>query len=122
MSEARAVVDAGTCGFVSTVVANVDTGKRATFTVETECEHVQAIVAALADSEPFDVFDDMRWQTESRLRGTIRTALKSCYPWCPVPMGMFKAMQLAAGLSLPQDVVIELSMTAPDGSITATDQ
>jgi len=109
MKKADAVVDAGTCGFVTSVVATVTDENQATFAVESPCEHVQKIAGAIIENGPFDVYEDMEWQKESRLRETLRTALKGCYPWCPVPLAVFKTMQLAAGLSLPKDIVIELS-------------
>lgn len=108
-ANADAVVDAGTCGFVSSVAATVNDESRATFAIESRCEHVQRVAVAIVENGPFGVYDDMDWQKESHLRETLRTALKGCYPWCPVPLAVFKTMQLAAGLSLPKDIVIELS-------------
>lgn len=114
--EARAVVDAGTCGFVTTVVAVIEEGRSARFTLDSGCEHIAALAAALTQNEPYEAFDEMKWQVESKLRTTVREALKGCYPWCPVPTGLFKAMQLAAGLSLPKDIVIALSVGSAESS------
>ncbi len=121
MKKADAVVDAGTCGFVTSVVATVTAENQATFAIESPCEHVQRIAVAIVEDGPFGVYDDMEWQKESRLRETLRTALKGCYPWCPVPLAVFKTMQIAAGLSLPKDIIIKLSLDAPRaGTQTAT--
>ena len=108
--ESHAIVDAGTCGFVTSVIATAEDERQTTFVVESPCEHIVALATALTQSGPFDVFEEMDWRTESHLRTTIRESLKGCYPWCPVPVGLFKTLQLAAGLSLPQDIEIELSV------------
>jgi len=39
----------------------------------------------------------------------VRETLKGCCAGCAVPAGLFKAMQVAAGLALPQDITIRLS-------------
>ncbi len=103
--EAEAKVDPGACGFVATVTATVEGGRTASFTIDSGCEHVAALVAALAENGPFDVYDEMDASKESRLRVTMREGLKCSYAWCPIPLGMMKAMQVAAGLSLPEEDV-----------------
>jgi Family of unknown function (DUF6951) len=110
--QARTVIDPGTCGFTAAVTATVEGGREARFTVESQCEHVAALVAALAEREPFDVYAEMDPRTESPLHAICRESLKGSYPWCPVPLGLLKAMQVAAGLSLPDSM--SLTVTAAE--------
>lgn len=104
--KAEAKVDPGTCGFVATVTATVEKGRTASFAIESECEHVAELVATLAEAGPFDVYDEMDWHKESRLRAALREGLKGSAPWCAVPLGVMKAMQVAAGLSLAEEMHI----------------
>ena len=46
----------------------------------------------------------MDWHKESRLRMVLREGLKGSSPWCAVPLGVMKAMQVAAGLSLAEEM------------------
>jgi hypothetical protein len=39
----------------------------------------------------------------------VRATLKGCCAGCAVPAGLFKAMQVAAGLALPKDINIRLT-------------
>ena len=48
------------------------------------------------------MYDEMDWSRESRLRVAMREGLKGSYAWCSVPLGLMKAMQVAAGLSLAE--------------------
>jgi hypothetical protein len=99
--KAHALIDPGTCGFAATVTVTVEGGRRAHIAVDSGCEHVAAMATALIDNGPFDVYEEMDWRKESRLRATVRQGLKGSYAWCPVPLGLMKAMQVAAGLGLP---------------------
>jgi hypothetical protein len=40
---------------------------------------------------------------------TARASLKGCCAACIVPVGAFKAMQVAAGVALPKDVTLKIS-------------
>jgi hypothetical protein len=39
----------------------------------------------------------------------VREHLQGCCSGCAVPVGLFKAMQVAAGMALPQDIAISVS-------------
>jgi hypothetical protein len=45
---------------------------------------------------------------------TAREHLKGCCAACAVPVGAFKAMQVAAGVALPKDVTLGMSLE-PNG-------
>jgi hypothetical protein len=38
----------------------------------------------------------------------VRASLSGCCAGCAVPVGIFKAMQAAAGVALPRDVTITM--------------
>ena len=42
------------------------------------------------------------------LTTAVRENLTGCCAGCAVPVGLFKAMQVAAGLALPKDINIKL--------------
>jgi hypothetical protein len=107
--EARADVQAGVCGFRSAVAASCADHRHAQLAVTSDCETVGALAAALREHGPFDAFDEIDSRTESALMAVVRAHLKGCCAGCAVPVGLFKAMQVAAGLALPREVVIELT-------------
>ena len=76
------------------------------FTVETDCETVAALAAALAEHGDFDAFDEIDPRTDGSLMPLVRANLHGCCAGCAVPVGLFKAMQVAAGLALPKDIEI----------------
>lgn len=107
--QARTEIDPGTCGFRATVTATVEGGRKACFVIDSQCEHVAKLIAALPAREPFDVYVEMDTREESPLHALCRESLKGSYPWCPVPLGMLKAMQVAAGLSLADSMTLTMS-------------
>jgi len=101
---ATARIEAGICGFTTTVRAHQDGGS-VVLDVESDCEHVRRLAAALERVEPF---------REITFRGpgpqVLALAREHCaHAACPVPAGILKAVEVAAGLALPRDVTITLS-------------
>jgi len=115
--EAHADVQAGICGFRTRVTASAQRARLVSFMLDTDCDTVADLGAALVDHGPFDAFDEIDPRTEGSLMPTIRRHLRGCCAGCAVPVGLFKAMQVAAGLALPQDVHIGVSVprAEPDG-------
>ena len=113
--QAQALIDPGTCGFKATVTATVEGGRMVRFALESECEHVAALAAALAERGEFDAYDEMDWRKESPLHTLMRESLKGSYPWCPVPVAMLKALQVASGLGLPDSFSISVTSAAGVG-------
>ena len=116
--QARAEIDPGTCGFKAVVTATVEGGREARFTIASQCEHIAVLAAALAEREAFDVYAEMDPRAESPLHAVCRESLKGSYPWCPVPLGLLKATQVAAGLSLSDSMT--LTVTPGEGSAKTT--
>jgi hypothetical protein len=107
--EAHADVQAGICGFRSAVVASCADHRHVQLVVKSDCETIGTLATALARHGEFDAFVEIDSRVGSELLDTVHSVLKGCCAGCAVPIGLFKAMQVAAGLALPRDVAIELT-------------
>jgi len=101
---AKAEIHAGICGFTTVVEATMD-GKVCILEINSDCEAVRKLARNLSQVEPFQ---------EISFRGvmprTIEMGIAHCaHAACPVPVGIIKAVEVAARLALPQDVSIRLS-------------
>jgi len=101
-------IDAGTCGFHTTVVAKSADKRYVTFAIETECDVVARLVTALEEIQPIDVYGEVDKRKESVILATVVETMAECRKSCAVPLGIFKAMQVVTGLALPKDVHIEV--------------
>lgn len=104
---AKVEIDPGICGLPTTVRAQLDEATyRCHVSVESECTAIRKLGAELADVDPF--------QEISLRRGdgplTLRKGQELCsHSACPVPSGIIKAIEVAAGLALPADVTMRIS-------------
>lgn len=105
----HADIEAGVCGFRTQATAASDDGQLVTFSVDTDCDKIGQLAAALADRQPLDAFQEISPAGEGVFMATVRETLTGCCSGCAVPAGIFKAMQVAAGLALPKDISICLS-------------
>jgi hypothetical protein len=99
------MVEAGICGHKATIKAEKTEGYNVRLEIESDCPHVQKIAP-----EPLEV-DAVR---QIGLRAGLPTLLESAYASCahaacPVPSGIIKAVEVAAGLALPGDVSMKIS-------------
>ncbi len=114
MTKGHSVIDAGTCGFHTTVAAASADKRHVTFTIETECDVVGRLVAALEGLQPIDVYGEVDKRKESVILATVVETMAECRKSCAVPLGIFKAMQVVTGLALPKDVHIEVVAETAD--------
>jgi hypothetical protein len=105
MAQVRATIQAGICGFVTEVLAACDDDQHVTFAVTSPCEKVRSLAEHLP---AVDAYDEIRAGSEGVLLSTARAHLTGCCAGCVVPAGLFKAMQVAAGLALPHAIGIEV--------------
>jgi hypothetical protein len=98
-------VISGICGMLTEVRATSD-NQAGTVKLElnTRCESIQKLAGELTEVNPYE---------EISFRGagprTLRMAAKYCqHAACPVPSGIIKAIEVASGLALPKDAVIEV--------------
>jgi hypothetical protein len=102
---ARAEIMAGNCGYTTVVEAQADGMRRVTLRIESECAAIQMLAEQIAEVDPFQ---------EISFRGEGPQALalghEHCtHTGCPVPVGIIKAVEVAAGLALPGDATIHIT-------------
>jgi len=107
--KAKAEIDAGVCGFKTIAVATCDDEQHVKIDIHSGCEKVRAMAAALGEKGPVDAYQEISPAAPSIVLGAAREALKGCCAACAAPVGVFKAMQVAAGLALPKDITIRLA-------------
>ena len=79
--------------------------RHCTLSIKSECENIKNLSAELTVVNPFR---EISYRGEGPL--TLKLAVKHCHhPACPVPAGIIKAVEVAAGLALPADATIKVS-------------
>ncbi len=101
-------VNAGICRFVTNAEAKCEDGQLVDFVIESPCEKIQALARAIKEAGTIDAFEEINPSGESVILSQTRATLKGCCAGCAVPIGFFKAMQVAAGLALPEDISIQI--------------
>ncbi len=105
---AKVSVNAGICGFITNAEAKCEDGQLVELAIESPCEKIQALARAIKEAGPIDAFEEINPSGESVILSRTRATLKGCCAGCAVPVGLFKAMQVAAGLALPKDILIQI--------------
>jgi hypothetical protein len=102
---ATANIHAGICGFRTTATARInDDGMTCAVCIDSDCPHVSAMAGAL---EAVNAFEEISFS--GQLPATLRAAAEHCpHAACPVPAGIIKAIEVAAGLALPANASIEV--------------
>ncbi|MHB1131700.1 MAG: DUF6951 family protein [Chloroflexota bacterium] len=107
MAKSVVVVDAGICGFTTTIEAEEDEAGMVALRIESDCANCHGLAADLRSIDPF-----------SLLRGKAKdnpvfaaAARHPLHQACPVPIGISKAIEVAAGLALPRDAHIQVKKT-----------
>ena len=101
---AKAEIQAGICGYKTTVETTMD-GDMCNVTITSDCAAIQRMAANMGPLDPYREFTFRGDGPE-----TFDLASKYCsHAACPVPVGIVKAIEIEAGLALPQDVTITLS-------------
>lgn len=104
---AKATIHAGACGFNTTVraTANDDDPRRVDLAIESECPAIRKLADALPHVDPFQEIAFRRG-----MPATHEAAHQYCtHAACPVPSGIVKAIEVAAGLALPVDVSMRIT-------------
>jgi len=102
---ARAEISSGVCGFTTVIEAAADGKGRVLLTIESDCKAVQCLAEELNE---VDALQEISFRGTGPL--TMQLATKHLrHAACPVPVGIVKALEIAAGLALPVDVTIKLS-------------
>ena len=107
--KAKVDIDAGVCGFHTRAVATSQDGQFVKFNIETDCDTIRNLAEVINEKDMVDSFAEISPVNESVILTTAQSTLKGCCAGCAVPVGLFKAMQVAAGLALPKDITIKLT-------------
>lgn len=101
---AKVIVDAGICGFKTTIRTRME-GDAVRISLVSDCPAIEALGKALPEVDPYKEISARR-----AIPKTLEAGLKHCtHAACPVPAGIIKAVEVAAGLALPRDAHIEVS-------------
>jgi hypothetical protein len=73
------------------------------FEIESDCDKIRLLAL---DFPTVDGYQEISVGFEGVIHQRVRGILRGCCSGCIVPAGLFKAMQAAAGLSLPVDAGI----------------
>ena len=106
--KALVVVDGGICGFQTRIHADSDDTQNVTFKIASACEKAGAFGKALMVQGPVDGYAEIGAGSDGVVLTTARESFKGCCAACAVPVGAFKAMQVAAGVALPKDVTLKI--------------
>ncbi len=102
----KAEIHSGVCGFNTVVEANMD-GDKVNLAITSDCNAIQRLAQQLTEVSPFQEISARR-----NVPQTLQMGMKYCtHSACPVPVGIIKAVEVAAGLALPADVTIKISKT-----------
>lgn len=102
-------IDAGICGFHTTAFARSEDEQDVVLDIETNCEKINHLSSILKEAGPMDAYREIDPRGESLILAKARSTLKGCCAGCAVPVGIFKAMQVAAGLAIPKDITIKMA-------------
>ena len=100
-------INAGVCGFHTTVDARSDDMQLVSLQIASECEKIRGLAEAL--TTPIDAYQEIGDGSDGVVLSAARAHLKGCCAGCAVPVGLFKTMQVAAGLALQKDITIQIS-------------
>ncbi len=101
-------IQAGICGFETHVRATSEDQQLVTFKIESTCEKVHRLAEKIQQQNPVDAYTEIFPSTNSLILSSASIASQGCCAGCVVPAGIFKAMQVAAGLALPKDCYLKI--------------
>jgi len=107
--EATVHIDPGICGFSTSAQASSQDNQFVVFDIHSDCDKVQTLARRLAECGPVDAYQEISPVGQSVLLSAARETLSGCCAACAAPVGLFKAMQMAAGLALPKSIAINIS-------------
>ena len=104
----RTTIQAGVCGFTTNVTAESDDMQNVSFKIESDCESIRKLAE---DFPTVDGYQEIGLGFDGEIHQAVRSALRGCCSGCVVPCGIFKSMQVAAGLALPSPISIDIEKT-----------
>lgn len=108
MMKCSARIEAGVCGFQTTVTADSPDEQMVTLSIASDCDKIAGLAAAL-NAKPIDGYQEIAAGFGGVVLSAAREKLSGCCAGCAVPAAIFKAVQVAARTALPRDIEIKLS-------------
>ena len=108
--EAKVKVDAGICGFKTSITAASEDSMNVELKVVSSCDTIKELASRYKEKTPIDAYQELG-PNESIILAISRPVLvqKGCCEACVVPAAVCKAIQVVAGLALPQDVTLKIT-------------
>jgi hypothetical protein len=101
-------VQAGVCGFTTTITARSPDDQMVTLEIETDCQKIAGLAESLKGRE-IDAYDEIGAGFDGVVMNAVRASLSGCCAGCAVPVGVFKSLQAAARVALPRNVTITMA-------------
>jgi hypothetical protein len=105
-------INAGVCGFHTTVNARSDDMQMVSLEIESECEKIRGLAEAFV--APIDAYQEIGDGSNGVVLTVARARLKGCCAGCAVPSGIFKTVQVAGGVALPAPISIAIERIEQD--------
>lgn len=99
-------IDAGICGFQTMIKAECNDDQHVVLQIESNCDKIKLLAEAIQKINPVNAYQEILPTVPSQILKSASEILTDCCAGCVVPAGIFKAMQVAAGLALPKDIQI----------------
>lgn len=101
---AKAEIYPGNCGFTTTVEVTKD-GKVCRIAIQSECPAIQKLAEELTEVNPYQEISFRKG-----IPPILQAGINHCtHAACPIPVGIVKAVELEAGMTLPTEVTIKLT-------------
>ena len=107
--KATVEIDAGICGLRTTACVNSEDSQNVTFDIDSNCDKIARLVQVIGEKGHIDAYQEISPGGPAVIMTAVKETLTGCCAGCAVPVGLFKAMQVAAGLALPKDITIKLT-------------
>ncbi len=101
-------IQAGICGFRTTVRAHSEDQQNVSLDIASGCEKITALAADLGT---VDAYQEIGRGVDGVVLKAAFRHLKGCCAGCSVPSGIFKTVQVAGCVALPAPVCITIEVT-----------
>ena len=101
---AKATIDAGICGYTTTVETEKTGDYQFKLHIESQCQHIQKMAEDLQEVNALGEISPRKGDHQILEKGKQYCT----HAACPVPVGVIKAVEVAAGLALPKDAHIKV--------------
>jgi len=99
-------IQAGICGFRTTVRARSEDSQNVSLDITSTCEKIAALAADLGT---IDAYREIGDGFDGHIHKAALRHLKGCCAGCVVPSGIFKSVQVAGCVALPAPVSITIA-------------